>query len=515
MARGQFQIEREAPLEPTFREGTLSHVSLGVALESLDSLRRAPRTFVPADLTWNGLPPRPARIRLKGSVGSFQPVDENPSLTLEFPPSSLRPGFTRPDRLHLNNSIEDPSRLHVAVASLVFRAAGHPTPSAGWARVRLAERDLGVYVITEGHTDSFLDAAYGAGAGTLFEPRPGSDVGEDLRWQAGNAASVEPFVRLADATLVSDLAERRSRLEQTLDLPRFLDFMALEVLLGHRDGYTMARNNYRVFLRASDQKVVFLPHGTDQLLGNPDLPWLPHAAGLVARAAFEVPEWRDAYRARMIAHHRDWFESGKLLGLYREQAARLSASLALDERRILRDELVVIEERVRARTESLRRQLHEDAPPLPSVGSHPFPLTRWSRLRPGKSPAAPPESESGPDGRPALPLSAREALNQDAWHQSVQLPAGRYAFEGRALAREFAPLPFGKHHGPALRVAGRARSSESSTPDGTWQNLRTEFEVGPPSENVELLCEFRAREGRVWFDVASLRLVRVDETLTP
>ena len=52
---------------------------------------------------------------------------------------------------------------------------------------------------------------------------------------------------LADAALETDVAKRWPRLEQALDVDRFVDFMAMEVMVGHRDGYCLARNNYRVY----------------------------------------------------------------------------------------------------------------------------------------------------------------------------------------------------------------------------------------------------------------------------
>ncbi len=80
-------------------------------------------------------------------------------------------------------------------------------------------------------------------------------------------------------------------------MDHFVAFMAMEVMLGHRDGYCLARNNYRVYHDLDSGKMVFFPHGMDQLFGNPDAPWQPHMAGLVAKAVMETTEGNRRYRA--------------------------------------------------------------------------------------------------------------------------------------------------------------------------------------------------------------------------
>ena len=40
-----------------------------------------------------------------------------------------------------------------------------------------------------------------------------------------------------------------------------------------------------------------------------------------------------------------------------------------------------------------------------------------------------------------------------------------------------------------------------------WQLLRVEFDITGLDQEVELICELRARAGTAWFGVDSLRLV--------
>src|SRR6185436_5113867 len=105
----------------------------------------------------------------------------------------------------------------------------------------------------------------------------------------------------------TDLSKRALELEGLLDMDRFLTFAAMEVLLVHWDGYSLGVNNYRLFHDTSREKMVFLPHGLDQLFGAAvestrartyTLSIVPKFGGLVAQGAFEIPTVRARYRER-------------------------------------------------------------------------------------------------------------------------------------------------------------------------------------------------------------------------
>ena len=62
-------------------------------------------------------------------------------------------------------------------------------------------------------------------------------------------------------------------------------------------------------------------------------------------------------------------------------------------------------------------------------------------------------------------------------------------------------------NGAGLRVSGGKRTQQLLG-SSDWMPLEYEFEVEAGGEEKELVCELRAREGEVWFDAASLKLVR-------
>jgi hypothetical protein len=90
------------------------------------------------------------------------------------------------------------------------------------------------------------------------------------------------------------------------------------------------------------------------------------------------------------------------------------------------------------------------------------------------------------------------------------LEGGHYRFEGLARGAGIAPVNGDeKGAGAGLRISGANRPvSDKLVGDANWTKLVFEFDVAPPLNSVELVCELRATRGEVWFDADSLRLVR-------
>ncbi len=92
---------------------------------------------------------------------------------------------------------------------------------------------------------------------------------------------------------------RWGKLSQMLDIDRFATFMAMELLVAHKDGYCMDLNNYRLYHDAKTGKFVFIAHGMDFILDNPVLKQDRAWKGMVARAFIETPEGRRIFKQRV------------------------------------------------------------------------------------------------------------------------------------------------------------------------------------------------------------------------
>jgi len=170
-------------------------------------------------------------------------------------------------------------------------------------------------------------------AGNLYDGGYGNEITNHLELNSGDFPNDSSRLEaLGQAAQEPDLNKRLARMGEVLDLDRFLTFVAMEIMLAHWDGYTMNKNNFRVFHDRSSDRLLFLPHGLDQMFGifrsTPATTITPHMKGLVARAVVETPEGRRRYLERMSLLLTNVFNVEPLTNRVEEMAARLRPLLA-------------------------------------------------------------------------------------------------------------------------------------------------------------------------------------------
>ena len=499
-------LEQPPPGADLFTNGAVLQLRLEIAAADLGSLRQDAREFVRATVNQGAATYQDVAVHLKGSVGSFRAVDDKPAWTLDFNRFNGRQRFHGLRRIHLNNSVEDPSFCNELLGSELFRAAGIPTPRVAHAVVTLNGRRLGLYVLNEGFTEDFLACYFKQIGGNLYEPGEGHDVNQRLKRNSVQAPKQDraALEALAEAALETDSDRRWLRLERTLDVNRFVTFMAMEVMVGHRDGYCLARNNYRVYQDLDAGKFVFFPHGMDQLLGNPDSPWQPHMAGVVAKAVMDTTEGRREYRTSFETLLTNVFRVEMLNGRVDQVVAHLRPALTGLEFANVRDEAAHVKERIAQRQLSLKRQLSEPERALLVFTNGIGRLGGWAKVDEPVSGQM--EQGQAPDHAQALHI-VTGSESTASWRTSVTLSRGRYRFNGQVKVAGVKPLPYGSHQGAGLRITGNVRES-GLVGDSGWRALSAEFEVTEETQDVELVCELRASCGEAWFGLESLRLIR-------
>lgn len=491
-----------------FTNGPPPRLAFTLAPEDLVRLRANGREDVPARLLENGrIEYRTVRLRLKGSTGSFRSVDDKPSFTVRFDGPSGGDRFHGLRKVHLNNSVEDPAYFNELAGSLLFRAAGVPAPRVGHALVTLNGRRLGLYVLKEGVAEEFLAAHFGNPEGNLYDTGPGHDVDEALQRESGNGPDDRrDLAALASAAREPDPATRWAALGGVLDRDRFVTFMALEVLTGHRDGYCLARNNFRIYHDLDAGRLVFLPHGMDQLFGLPDATLHPAMQGVVARAILETPAGRGQYQARLTSLATNVLDVARLHRCADDLVRRLQGGLTAPEARDLAQAVASLKARIRERRRSVEEQLHAPGPPRIEFTEGRARVVDWRVVDPPSQGQM--NRVLAPDGRPALHIRAgpRTAAS---WRARVWLAAGSYEFQATALTRGVQALPFGRNRGAGLRVTG---ASAPEVPpydlvgDRNETGLEQAFVVERDGE-IELICELRASAGEAWFLLESLQLL--------
>lgn len=495
--------------EADFMGATQVHqIRITLPVEAMTALRTHPRQDVAATVQSGTNRWSEVAVHLKGSTGSFRPVDDKPSLTLNF--DRIAPGqrFHGWSRIHLNNSVEDPGGLNEWMGSELFEAAGLPTPRVTHAVVELNGRRLGLYVVKEGFTPEFLSRYFLKTNGNLYDTGRGHDIDELLEKDLGaNPEDRSDLEALTAAAREPDLKKRWARLQQTLDVDRFLPFVALEIMLGHRDGYSLARNNFRVYHDLDHDRMVFFPHGMDQLFGNPNAPVNPMMNGLLARAILETPEGRAQYHRCCEALLTNVFQTAVIHRQIAQKLNHLRPSLNDEERKTVTDAAASLQSGIGARRQRLVEQLA--IPPLPPIrfekGVASLSQLLW---KPVDRPEGGGLERTMQTGRPALGIHAGP-VTAASWRGRALLPRGHYRFEALVRTASVQPLPFGRNQGAILRISGSGRSRAPLTGTQDWKHLHADFAIAASEQEIELICELRASRGDVWFALDSLQLRQI------
>ena len=495
-----------------FRRPGIHQIQVQVPPESMAALRNEARSYVRATVTEGTERLVEVGLRVKGRTGSFRTIDDKPSLTLTFDHYVHGQKFHGFRKFHLNNSVEDAGYLHEKLGTEVFGAAGIEAPWISHAIVTLNGRRLGLYVVKEGFTPEFLARTFGRGDGDLFEPEPGPgcDVDGPMKRDEGTGANQRvDLSALAAAATEADLERRWQGLGQILDTEGFVTFLAIETLLGHRDGYGQARNNYRIYQNPQTGRFHFLPSGMDHLLGRADATLFPRFSGLMAKASWETPSGRDTYRRKLGVVFTNVFQSRvwtNQIAAWADELAR-DPGLTREESKSLRIEAEDLCERFQARQGFIEHALAQpERMPLRFERN----VAHLSGWQPKDSPAGGRMETVELEGRRRLAIVAGPRTSA-SWRTKALLEAGRYRFEGAVRTRGVVALADGKNHGARLFI-GRPKSAPSRfiIGDTDWTLLQTEFEIPEGRAEVEFSCGLRAAAGEAWFDLDSLRIVRVE-----
>lgn len=456
-------------------------------------------------------------IKMKGAAGSTRGWEDRPALTLNMNKFKKKQAFHGLDKFHLNNSVQDDGLLHEYICSAVFRAGGYPAPRVNWARVWLNGRDVGMYVLKEGFDKSFLRRWFPDPKGNLYDGGFLRDVDQDLEKDEGDGPTDHSDLHaVRDAAREGDPKVRWEKLEKLVDMDQFFAFMALERMICHWDGYINNTNNYRIYFDPQTKKAMFLPHGMDQCLGDPNYGIWDQGRPLVASGVMQNDAWRNRYR---------------------EQVKRLVSVFdppdALQQRVDEAEKALIpaIEEwnkdaanHHRGRAEDLKRRLRERGQRLKQIAAEPDRQTEgfqpdgsttlggwWghSEVENGKHQEV---DSPEPDKRPSYHITGgKDNRLVASWRRHVLLPRGTYTLSVDCRIADFQKLG-NEASGPFIRHSHQGRTPLDdgglSAAAGGWKRLETTFEIKEDRRELELLAEFVASKGQVWFARDSFRLVK-------
>lgn len=450
-------------------------------------------------------------LHLKGAAGSFRPVDDSPAMTLNF--DKFVPGqtFRGLQKLSLNNSVQDPTFLSEQFSREMFNKAGVPAPRATHAHVTLNGRNLGLYGLVEGWNKQFLARHFKNTKGNLYDGGFLKDITDDLAVNSGdNEKDHSDRNALADAAKETDPVVRADKLGKVLDVERFLSFIAMDILLWDWDGYALNKNNWRLFHDMDRDKMVFMPHGLDQMLWKPEGAILPRMEGMVARAVVGIPALRKRYFERVRELRNSLFQVESMTHRVMEIAAKIKPIIAEKGSGAANDHDMKVQEFCKAlarRCQSLDEQLANPIEPLRLAADGTAKLVSWE----SKSVFGKPSMEKVEiDGTPTLHLGTQSGSSIGTWKTRVWLDSGRYKVETRVKAKKIVADPGDNRPGTGLSANG-SKQEQPITETADWKPLEQEFNVPDSMSEVQIVCEFRGMEGEAWYDLNAMKLRRIGD----
>lgn len=506
------------PADELFTRKTLASIQIEIPEAGLAVLREYnwrqspatnPREDVRATVREGNTVYTNVAIHLKGSAGSFQPIDDaKPAFTLNFDKFAKGQRFHGLQKLHLNNSVQDPSYISEIICRELFMKAGIPSPRAAHIQMDFNGRGAQLYVLVEGWNKQFLKRHFKNPSGNLYDGGFAKDINTPIEVQSGE--NPEERARLEDlfaATRESNIATRSMRLADVLDIDQFLTFLAMELLTVHWDGYGMNRNNYRVFHDLESDRMVFLPHGMDQMFGmwrsTPQSQITPMMKGVVAKAVMSDPAMRRRYLDRMSSLLTNVFDHASITNRAQELTRRIQPHLLKNFIELANQDRFSSQfcDRVAQRIESARVQLTKASTPVRFGPSGVAQLSGWR----SSSESGSPGFARNQNGTNTLLVTANGNLSYGSWRTQVLLEDGLYQFTGRVKTENLSTNRTTRG-GVSLRISGdREPKMLVNAPD--WTPLQYDFEVNGLLD-MELVCELRASQGNVQFDATSLKLIR-------
>lgn len=508
----QQPVREPNPGDAFFNKGTIPELKIEVSEGELEKLKADNRKYVRCTVVENRKTTyKDVAIKLKGAAGSFREFEDRPALTLnasKFNKGQLYHGM---NKFHLNNSVQDETYTHEWLCEGLFREAGVPATRVTHARVWLNDRDVGLYVLKEGFDRPFLQRHFEDPSGNLYDGGFVQDIDQELEKDSGEGPDDRSdLVALLQACQEPDPELRWNRIAETLDVEAFITFMAMELMTGHWDGYTQNCNNYRIYFNPADKKAHFLPHGMDQMFGDPGASVLDFPGRIVSSAVMRNPEWRARYRERLTELLPLFDPPDKLQKRVESLRKRLRPVLAAIDPQLARDHLERVKdlkERLAARAESLRLQNEQPDPgPVEFDENGQLALDGWYTASESEDAAVDQVELEGEKRAYSIHCGASGQCVA-SWRRKLLLARGTYQFHALVRTKDVAAIEDEKGSAAGIRISGATRTN---TVDGTtdWQPVEFEFVIEDEAREVELVAELRTTRGQAWFDAQSLRLTR-------
>ena len=503
---GVIAAAKPPPAHDFFSDGRVRTFKIIVDQPGLAVLEKNDRSYVRATITEGTNIFKDVGIHLKG-MGSFRPFNEKPSLAVKFDKFTPDQGYFGLSKLMLNNASQDGTYLAELIATQMFRDGGLPAARVTHSFVEVNGRALGLYVAIEAMNKDFLKQYFRNPKGNLYEAYL-QDIDQKLDQDGGANTTQSDLTNLLAVARIQKPIERWNALQNVLEADKYISHLALELFTSHTDGYARNRNNYRLYHDPVTGRFNFLVHGLDWAYADTGVPIEPPRDSIITKAVIQTPQGRALYRERVRQLYTNVFRVDVMTNRINAAVANITrAARNENEVKEFQNYGNEMRNRILARHKNIAEQLTKPEPqPLQFDASGVVLLSEWKQRDAGDKWV---QDEPKIDGKPTLHIRAAKGDTIASWRRNVLLDEGKYRLQALTRVAHVVALTneVKLGNGAGIRVSGGKRSQQLIG-DTEWTLLDHEFEVEAGGEEKALVCELRAREGEVWFDATSLKLIR-------
>jgi len=228
-------------------------------------------------------------FRIKGNTSVNS---QKKSFRISF--NTFEPGrkFHEIEKMNLNGEHNDPSVIRTKIAMDLYRQMGIPAPRTNHYLLYVNNNFYGVYMNVEHIDEIFTELRFGNNNGNMYKCSYGADLAyhgndpDNYKMENNNGrvyelrgnkfrddySDLRDFIKILETT---DNASLPCALDTIFDVQQYLKVMAVDIFVGHWDGYLYNKNNYYLYHNMSTGKIEFIPYDVDNTFGIDwfNIPW--------------------------------------------------------------------------------------------------------------------------------------------------------------------------------------------------------------------------------------------------
>lgn len=271
-------------------------------------------------------------IRLRGNTSRAAPKK---SFKISFDTFEEGRAWHGLQKLNLNGEHNDPSIMRARLSWECLRDAGVPVSRSQHVRLFINGTDFGVYSNTEHIDGEWLEKRLDHAHGNLwkctypanltfisnnpeaykFTPSWSDQRVYELKTNEDNDdyAALAQFISVLNNTPIDELP---CALERVFDVDAYLKVAAGEILMGHWDNYIGNQNNFYLYQRSTDNRLMYLPYDMDNTLGiqwfgewtdqNP-YAWTTESNRPLYSKLMDIPAYRNRFTWYLSWWMENWF----------------------------------------------------------------------------------------------------------------------------------------------------------------------------------------------------------------